>query len=135
MKIALIMIFCLTSQFAAAVSIEQVYAHKAAIWSLPDDQHVKRWVVIHNLKSAAQDKVFHLEIIARNKGDKVWQVQRLVKHMAVSPQALLADIQRPLNKGAVYPEPFNNAFVLWKKQSLTAEPQTMVCQSSILACM
>ena len=103
------------------------------IWALSSGSVNHRWLVIHNLASAVEDGVYHIEVMERSPGGKPWQFRHLAKHMAISEEALRASLIKPMKRGAVYPETFNDAFSQWKKQSV--EGQADVCQTSVAACL
>lgn len=107
-----------------------IFAHKAGIWALPDDEGYHRWVVIHNLDEAKTSGTFHIEVIARKKGDPKWAISRLCPHMAITAEALAGSVTGPLTSGAVYPEAFYDAYRAWK-----ATRDKAVCTDSVLACL
>ena len=103
------------------------------IWALSSGSVNHRWLVIHNLPTAAQEGVYHIEVMERLPSEKPWQFKHLAKHMAISEEALRASLIKPMKRGAVYPETFNDAFAEWKKQN--AEGRAEVCQTSVAACL
>jgi hypothetical protein len=107
-----------------------IFAHKIGIWEIPASNDLKRWLVIHNLETAKQENIFHIEILGRKKGRPVWDIMRLKDHMAITPKALKESVTRSLKSGAVYPERFDDAFAKWKKQD-----NQMICSTSVMDCM
>jgi hypothetical protein len=53
--------------------------------------------------------------------------------MAITQSALAACVVKPLNKGAVYPETFDDAYKDWQKQN--SGKGGAVCTSSLEQCM
>ena len=113
-----------------AASPTDLFAHKAGIWALPDTDTHNRWVVIHNRKEAETSGVFHIEVIARKKGAPKWSITRLCPHMAITGEALARSVTQPRSSGAVYPEPFDDAYGAWKKGG-----QKPICSQSVIECL
>lgn len=103
------------------------------IWSIKNTAKQNRWVIIHNLNEANNTGIYHIEVIGRNKKDPVWKIEHLAKHIAMTKPALLASIIKPLSKGEVYPESFDNAFSNWQKEN--DGKGGAVCNTSVLDCM
>ena len=110
-----------------------IRTHKPGIWAVEGTEEYDRWVVIHDLEESIKSGVYHLEVIARKKGDPVWSVERLVDHMAITEEALCNSVTNPLNRGAVYPEAFEFAYKAWVTRN--AEQGGEICQTSVLNCM
>jgi hypothetical protein len=72
-------------------------------------------------------------VIGRKHGNAAWQVEHLVRHMAITEKALKASVKTPLNKGAVYPESFNNAYSSWQKEN--DGKGGAICDTSLIECM
>ena len=89
--------------------------------------------MIHNLKEARETGVYHIEVLARGIDDPVWKIEHVAAHMAITESALAASVLAPLNKGAVYPEIFDDAFMDWQKQN--AGKGGAICASTIAECM
>ena len=115
---------------AAPISRQSLRSHENGLWSLDSSEKLDRWIEIHNLKDAIKTGVFHIDVIARKKGDPVWKIEHLKPHMAISLKALLASIRKPLKKGSVYPETFNYAYEAWLKGD--TKP---VCRTTVLECL
>ncbi|WP_134629272.1 DUF5086 family protein, partial [Pseudomonas aeruginosa] len=51
------------------------------LWSLPAAPGLSRWLIVHNLSSAAADGLYHVEVLERRQGQQPWQFQRLAAHL------------------------------------------------------
>jgi len=118
---------------ARAVDDAALFGHKQGIWAIEDKGTLQRWVVIHNLAQARDTGIFHLEVIAHEKGRPSWDVKRICPHMAVTKDALKRSVIKPLNRGAVYPEAFDDAYAKWKKEA--DEGRKVICDRSVLECL
>ncbi|MCK7510905.1 MAG: DUF5086 domain-containing protein [Desulfobacterales bacterium] len=94
---------------------------------------LSRWIVIHNLDEARGSEIFHIEVIGREKGEAILGRQRIRPHMAVTLEALKRSVIKPLQTGAVYPEPFDDAHAAWEKDFDAGKKD--VCDTSILECV
>jgi hypothetical protein len=103
------------------------------IWAIRSTVKETRWLVIHDRDSAITQGVFHVEVLALAKGAEPWRVRHVAKHMALTEEALRASIIKPLKRGAVYPESFDDAYAKWKDQS--KEGSAPICRSDVLACL
>ena len=121
------------SLLSSAVTAADVTSHDPGIWSITPTDTMNRWVIIHNLPEAIESGIFHIEVIGCYKDDATWQVQRLVKHMAITREALEKSVITPLNSGAVYPEVYEDAYSAWRAQN-QGEGGT-ICKASVLVCM
>lgn len=110
-----------------------LHSHKQGTWEITSTARMHRWRVIHQLEQGNRTGIYHIEVLGRKHDDPSWQVQRLVRHMAITSKALLRSITKPLNKGGVYPEPFDDAYQQW--QSLNNGKGGPVCQTSVIDCM
>ena len=120
--------------FLSTIALAQdIATHEPGIWSIAPTTTMKRWIIIHNLKLAKESGIFHIEVVGRNNGDAAWQVKHLVPHMAITAEALKKSVIEPLNKGAVYPETFDDAYSNWLKENNGAGGS--VCVTSVLECM
>lgn len=128
-KVALLLLASLAPVAVAA----DVASHKAGIWSLAPAQGMKRWVVIHNVDGGHASGVYHIEVIGRKKGEAAWQIHHLVRHMAITEQALQASVKAPMNSGGVYPETFDNAYAQWQKEN--GGKGGSICSTSVDDCM
>lgn len=115
------------------VTAGDITSHKTGIWSITPTATMKRWIIIHNLQEAKISDVFHIEVIGRGNGDAVWQVQHLVSHMAITGDALRKSIIKPLNRGGVYPETYENAYSEWLKENNGSGGS--ICKTSVMKCM
>lgn len=114
----------------SAVTEAAVRAHANGIWSLAPAGSLRRWVVIHGARDAG---VLHLEVLGAAPGAPAWQVRHLVDHMAVTLPALLSSVERPLERGAVYPERFDEALRRWQTESAAGRGE--VCATTIDRCL
>jgi hypothetical protein len=87
-------------------------------------------VVIHNLDEASSSGIYHIEVIAREKGKPKWQIKRQAPHLAITEDALRRSIINPLKSGSVYPEPYEDAFKEWQKSS-----NAFICDTSVIECL
>ncbi|MGB7451690.1 MAG: DUF5086 family protein [Lysobacterales bacterium] len=127
---AIIILTIAVNLHAESVTIR---THAPGIWAIEGTEEYDRWVVIHNLEESIKAGVYHLEVIARKKGDPVWSVERLVNHMAITEEALSESVTSPLKRGAVYPEAFEIAYKAWVARNVDQGGE--ICQSSVLQCM
>ena len=89
---------CHASRIAAVAVAESVRPTLAdwsgpieqPLWSLPAAPGLSRWLIVHNLSSAAADGLYHVEVLERRQGQQPWQFQRLAAHLALTEQALRA---------------------------------------------
>jgi len=121
---------CAAPAWGAAVSLQ---THPAGIWSIAATPKENRWLIIHNLAQAKQSGIYHIEVIARGKGDPVWKIKHVANHLAISETALQRSILAPLNKGAVYPESFESGYHRWQQQNNGAGGE--ICQTDVVRCL
>ncbi|MBG7370174.1 DUF5086 family protein [Pseudomonas aeruginosa] len=103
------------------------------LWSLPAAPGLSRWLIVHNLSSAAADGLYHVEVLERRQGQQPGQFQRLAAPLALTAQALRASIVAPLKRGGVYPESYQFAYREWQRQQ--AAGQAPVCRSTVAECL
>ena len=103
------------------------------IWSINGTGKEQRWIVIHNLADGKKTGIYHIEVIQKATGAPSWQIERLVKHMAITEAALKRSVVKPLNSGAVYPEAFDDARAEWQAQNGGKGGE--VCSTSVIDCM
>ena len=132
MKSIIPFIFLLLVQSAYCADVD-LLQHEKGIWSITGTAEKNMWIVIHNLKEAKETGIYHIEVLARGFNDPAWKVEHVVNHMAITQSALAAGVIKPLDKGAVYPETFNNAYNDWKKQN--SGKGGFVCTSHLSECM
>ena len=132
MKIIIPFVILLFAQTALCAEAD-LLQHEKGIWSIAGTAEKNMWVVIHNFKEAKQTGIYHIEILARGSNEPDWKVEHVVKHMAITRSALAAGVVKPLNKGAVYPETFDDAYKEWQKQN--SGKGGIVCTSSLGQCM
>jgi hypothetical protein len=105
--------------------------HASGIWSIEPAGTLRRWVVVHD--PASQESLLHIEVLGLEAKKPIWAVKRLAAHMAINQSALLASIQKPLEKGLVYPEQYENDLMHWKKDQ--TEGKAKVCSTSVGRCL
>ena len=125
MLLALLAPICASAEWMQAISGD--------IWALQASAGETRWLVIHDRDSIATDGFFHIEVLTQAKGAEPWRFRHLAKHLAITEEALRASIVKPLKRGAVYPESFDDAYAQWKKAY--AEGNAPICRSSVLTCL
>ena len=130
----LILVLCLVCPgLHADTDNIDIQGHESGIWSITGTGLVQRWIVIHNLKDGSTSGIYHVEVIQRATGAPAWQIERLANHMAVTEAAVKRSIIKPLDRGAVYPEPFDDAMAEWQAQNNGKGGD--VCNTTILACL
>jgi len=127
--ICLVILFFNYSAFAE-VNIE---ANTTGIWSITPTAKQNCWLIIHNLTEAKTTGVYHIEVIGRDKKAPIWQIKHLAAHIAIDKPALLKSIIKPLKKGDVYPESFDDALSVWQKEN--DGKGGAVCTTSVIECM
>jgi len=110
-----------------------IQSHKTGIWSIKGSDQAQRWIVIHDLTGVEKTGIYHIEVIQRTNGAPEWQIERLVRHMAITEAALKRSVINPLDRGAVYPEPFDDAMAEW--QAKNGGLGGNVCNTSVTACI
>lgn len=110
-----------------------VQSHPQGIWSIASTPKENRWLIIHNLSEAKTSGTYHIEVIARAKGDPVWKIKHIANHIAITESALTRSIITPLKKGAVYPESFESGYSKWK--SLNNGAGGEICQTNVVQCL
>jgi len=127
------LLFLILSLWASSAFSADLGANGAGIWAIESTQGMSRWLVIHNLDEAKVTGIYHIEVIGRKDGDAEWQILHLVRHMAITSEALNRSVIEPLKKGAVYPESFNYAFDVWRKENDGKGGE--ICDASVVECM
>jgi hypothetical protein len=116
--------------FAATPDIDSQH-----IWSLSATGHgagqQQRWLVIHDVADTPSTGVYHIEVLGKAGSLPPWQVTHLATHMAVTREALLRSVGKPLKRGAVYPETFDNALAQWLASGNAGE----VCTTLVTKCL
>lgn len=133
MKYLIPFIFLLLVNSAFCASEADLSKHEKGIWSIKGTPEKKMWIVIHNLKEAKETGIYHIEVLARGFDEPVWKVEHVIKHMAITQSALASSVLKPLDKGAVYPETFDNAYNDWQKQN--SGKGGFICTSHLSDCM
>lgn len=127
------LLFLILSLWVSSAFSADLGAHSAGIWTIESTQDMSRWLVIHNLDEAKATGVYHIEVIGRRNGDAAWQILHLARHMAITEEALNGSVIEPLQRGAVYPESFNDAFGAWGKENDGKGGE--ICVTSVMECM
>ncbi|MDO9212323.1 MAG: DUF5086 family protein [Methylococcales bacterium] len=129
-----IIIFLITLFFNHSVSAEiNLEANTTGIWSITPTAQQNRWLIIHNLTEAQTTGIYHIEVIGRDKKAPAWKIKHLAAHIAINKPALLKSIIKPLKKGNVYPESFDDALSKWKKEN--DGKGGAVCTASVIECI
>ena len=110
-----------------------IAGHESGIWSIAGTEQAQRWLVIHNLAEAGTSGIYHIEVIQRPVGAPAWQIERLAPHMAITEAALKHSIVKPLQRGAVYPEAFDDALRAW--HAMNGGKGGNICHTSVLECL
>jgi hypothetical protein len=131
--VILMLCMCCFPREACAVDDAAIFSHKPGIWQIGGKGKVSRWIVIHNLDEAKNTGIFHIEVIGHIKGRPSWDIERVCNHMAITKDALKTSVIRPLKSGAVYPEPFDDAYAKWKKNAEAGRKD--ICDRSVLECL
>jgi hypothetical protein len=129
MKTILLLLGLLFTNLADA----EINLDNNTIWSISDSKKQNRWLIIHNLNQANASGIYHIEVLGKDKKAPAWQIEHLAKHIAITKQALLKSIIKPLTKGDVYAESFDSGFAQWQKQN--NGNGGAVCISSVLECL
>ena len=90
-------------------------------------------MIVHDIENSVNSGIYHIEVIGRAHNAPAWQVERLVRHMAITEKALKASVKKPLIKGAVYPESFDSAYAEWRQEN--KGKGGMVCDTTVLDCI
>lgn len=110
-----------------------IAGHSNGIWSLAPDGPLQRWIVIHNPGETGENAVFHIEVLGKEAKAPAWKITRLAPHMAVTIHALLNSIGKPLQRGMVYPEQYEDGLGRWKQEQ--SEGRAKVCSTDIDSCL
>lgn len=103
------------------------------VWEIPADKGSHRWLIIRGTPQSSQDNLYHIEVLERKAGQPAWSFHRVAEHLALTETALRADIVRPLKRGDVYPETYDNAYAAWLK--LDSASRRPVCTSRLSDCL
>jgi|SRR5271165_2963275 len=102
-------------------------------WKIRGTPEQTRWVEVHMIEPWNGTQLFHVEVLGRKTGDPSWQVIHLVRHMAITEQALRRSVLRKSRELSVYPETFDGAYAVWK--SRYANGKAAICEVSVEDCM
>ena len=128
-------IICITFLILSSLNAFAVdfFAHRNGLWSIEPTKKMKRWIIIHDMESSVNNRVYHIEVIGRAHDAPAWQVERLVRHMAITEKALKASVKKPLTSGAVYPESFDSAYASWHLENNGRGG--VICDTTVRECM
>lgn len=115
-----------------ALTMSDIHNHGAGIWSIASPPKLHRWIVIHDVAASQAAGIYHIEVIQRVKGAPVWAIKHLVKHMAITADALQRSVRKPLTKGAVYPESFMDGYAEWRQANDGRGGE--VCNATVMLC-
>ncbi len=100
------------------------------MWSIESNDKLSKRVIIHNIMTAKEDNIFHIEVVGTEDPQQPWRVTRLKSHLAIKPEVLAPSLISPLSKGKVYPEHFNFEFEAWQKQQIK-----IICTTELFKCI
>ncbi len=126
-------IFLLLANTGFCASDSDLIQHDKGIWSIQGTTQKTMWIVIHNLQEARETGIYHIEVLAKGIDAPAWDIEHFIKHIAITQSALAKSVLKPLNKGAVYPETFDDAYKDW--QNLNSGQGGPVCTSNLSDCM
>jgi uncharacterized protein DUF5086 len=127
---------------AAAIAVFALLAGSALAQPLPIEVGTlkirgtadqSRWVEVHKMEPWNGTQLFHVEVSGHKIGDPSWKVIHLVRHMAITEQALRRSVWRRSKELSVYPETFDGAYAAWKLRY--ANGQGAICAVSVEDCM
>jgi Domain of unknown function (DUF5086) len=106
---------------------------EGSAWLLPDTATDLRWLEIHNVEHASTEALYHVSVLSRHKGDPVWNLKRLVAHMAITESALARSVSpRAARLRAAYPETYEEAYRSWL--TLREKGSAPVCDTNVMEC-
>jgi hypothetical protein len=104
------------------------------IWSL---EHLKKghdcWCIIRDKDTLPNPPIYHIEVVCRKFKEPKWSVDKAQPHMAITLQALVASIKKPLKKGDVYPEQYSQMHSEWKMLNETGKAN--ICSTTVKLCI
>jgi len=106
---------------------------KTRTWQIIGTATETRWVEIHQVEDSRQERLYHLEVLARRKGAPIWQISHIVPHMAITEPALRRSVTCASKARAVYPETFDYAYDKWRQENKTGSAP--ICERSVAECM
>jgi len=114
MKPAIPLVFLILATLQAfAVSPEELY--KKDYWQIDAPPGEVRWVEIRNISEAPKTGIAHISIISRKNGAELWEVTRIVPHLAITTNALCSSVTKPIKVRGVYPEAFEEGYARWNE--------------------
>ncbi len=117
----------------AGSALAQAIPIEVGTWMIRGTPEQSRWVEVHQIEQWNGTQLFHVELLGHKTGDPSWQVIHLVRHMAITEQALRRSVLRKSRERSVYPETFDGAYAVWK--SRFANGQAAICETSVEDCM
>lgn len=130
MKTIIFISIILLANVCASATLEEVYSHEYGVWSIESNDKLSKRVIIHNIITAKDDNIFHIEVVGTEDPQQPWRVTRLKSHLAIKPEVLAPSLISPLSKGKVYPEHFNFEFEAWQKQQIK-----IICTTELFKCI
>ncbi len=105
---------------------------RSKIWEVrPLKQNAACWCIIRDLDSS--DKLLHIEVVCRKNGAKIWDIEKILPHLAITQTALEKSLVKPKKKGDVYPEQYEEQFTKWKEER--SRGPAYICDESIGKCL
>lgn len=102
-------------------------------WRLPGTRAEERWVEIHEIEGNGADRLFHISVLSREKGQPSWNLKHVLPHMAITEAALRRSVLGPAPKQRMsYPEQYNEGYSQWR--GLLAQHNAPICDTSVLEC-
>jgi hypothetical protein len=117
----------------AAPTQADIAGHASGIWSIDPAGRLNRWIVIHGPAGGGDNGVYHIEVLGNDAKAPAWKTRRLAPHMAATLVALLNSVRKPLQRGLVYPEQYEDGLARWKQQR--SEGKAEICSTSIDRCL
>ncbi len=103
------------------------------IWSIkPFESGRKYWCIIRDQEKMEKGMVYHIEVVYRDLGSQVYNVIKIIPHMAITEVALKSSVIKKLKRGDVYPEQYEEARKQWEMDR--ANGDLNICRSSIYEC-
>ncbi|MGH6763580.1 MAG: DUF5086 family protein [Phyllobacterium sp.] len=97
---------------------------------------VTRWADVYKVRpERPDDPYYHVRVIERQKGWRVWQFNELAFHMAVTPKALEASrIGKNARIYSYKDVEIRSAYHRWLDEP-TTRSEVLICDTDILSCI